>query len=119
LPTEIVGLADDGGLCHRGMPQQRTFDLERPNAVAGAFDHVASAAFEPEIAVLVAASEIAGDDPAVALDVARRLRIVPIPQPIPLPRLAPAAERAHLPVRQPAACCVDTRQPIARRWKPI
>src|SRR5262245_48214965 len=53
LPAERVRLADDGRLGHRGVLDQRRLDLERPDPVRRAVDHVVGAAHEPEIAVVV------------------------------------------------------------------
>src|SRR5207247_2255596 len=97
LPAQDVSLTDDSGLSHRGMSQQSTFDLEWPDAVAGTLDHVADATFEPEISVLVATGEVAGHYPAVALQIARCLRIIPIAQPVALVRIA---RETDLPIRQ-------------------
>ena len=46
-----VGFADDGGFDDGGVFDQRAFDVERADAVAGAGDDVVAAADEAEIAV--------------------------------------------------------------------
>src|SRR6266487_4065441 len=52
LPALRVGLANDGGLGHGGVLDQRGFDLERSDPVGRRDDHVVGATHEPEIPVL-------------------------------------------------------------------
>src|SRR5262245_34228796 len=58
LTAQRVRRADHRGFCDRGMLEEHALDLERTDAVSRALDHVVGAAFEPEVPVLVAASEI-------------------------------------------------------------
>ena len=55
LHRDGVRLADDSGLGHRGVLEERALDLERPDEVPGRFDDVVGAPDEPEVAVRVAA----------------------------------------------------------------
>ena len=82
LAAQRVGHADGRRLRHRAVPEDGAFDLERPDAIAGAFDDVVGAALEPEIAVGVATAEIAGAGPAAALQRRGRRRVVPVAQEI-------------------------------------
>src|SRR5579875_382176 len=62
---ERVGAANDGGLAHGGMRQQRLLDLARWDGLAPAFDHIAQAAREKHVALLILVAEIAGTEPSV------------------------------------------------------
>ena len=63
LAGHRVGLADHAGLGDRRVLHQRALDLERPDQMAGGFDHVVGAADEPVVAFRVAHREIAGQVP--------------------------------------------------------
>src|SRR6266550_2025681 len=73
LPAKRIGRADHGGLGHVGVTQDRALDLEGPDAVPRALDDVIAPALEPEVAVSVAASQIADRHPAAAPHRARAL----------------------------------------------
>ena len=60
LPGDRVGHADHARLGDRRVLEQRALDLERPDQVAGRLDDVVAAPDEPEVAVVVAAREVAG-----------------------------------------------------------
>ena len=55
-----VGLADRTGKCHRRMTQQRFFDLGRVDIVTAADDHILGPPGDPQIAVIIQTSQIAG-----------------------------------------------------------
>ena len=57
---EFVRAADGGGFGDGGMADQRTFDFDRAQAVAGDVQHVVDAAHDPVVAVGVAAGVVAG-----------------------------------------------------------
>ena len=61
LALDVVRIADDGGLRHLGVRDQRALDLGRAHAVARDVDHVVDAAGDPVIAVRVAAAAVAGE----------------------------------------------------------
>ena len=61
LALDVVRIADDGGLRHLRMRDQRALDLGGAEAVAGDVDHVVDAAGDPVIAVRVAAAAVAGE----------------------------------------------------------
>ena len=61
LALDVVRIADDRGLRHLRVRDQRALDLGRAHAVAGDVDHVVDAAGDPVIAVLVAAAAVAGE----------------------------------------------------------
>ena len=61
LALDGVRIADDGGLRHLVVGDQRRFDLGRAHAVAGDVDDVVDAAGDPVVAVLVAAAAVAGE----------------------------------------------------------
>ena len=61
LALDVVRIADDGGLRHLRMRDQRRFHLRRAHAVAGDVDHVVDAAGDPVIAVRVAPAAVAGE----------------------------------------------------------
>ena len=60
LARDRVGLADDARLRDGRVLHQRALDLERADQVAGRLDDVVGAADEPEVAVGVAARQVAG-----------------------------------------------------------
>ncbi len=63
-------VADDGGLGHCGVLDQRAFHLGGAHAVAGYVNHVIDAACDPVIAVLVAAAAVAGEvHPGIGFEV--------------------------------------------------
>ena len=61
----IVG-GDDRGLGDLGMAEEDRLDLSRAHVVAGGHDQVVVAPDEPEVAVLVAAEDVAGREPFAA-----------------------------------------------------
>src|SRR5258706_1653980 len=73
-----VGLADHRRVRHRGMLHQAALDLSRPDAVAGALDHVVGASLVPEVADLVHAALVAGQAPVADELLARRFRGLPV-----------------------------------------
>ena len=60
------------------MAQQRLLDLARPDAVAGRGDHIVGATAVPEVAVLVAHTEIPGQQPVAGELVPGGHRVVPV-----------------------------------------
>ena len=61
LALDVVREADDGGLGHAFMRDERAFDLGRAHAMAGNVDHIIDAAGDPIIAVRIAAAAITGE----------------------------------------------------------
>ena len=61
LAFELVGPADGRGFGHVGMDDERTFDFDRAQAVAGDVEHVVDAAHDPVVAVVVVAGVVAGE----------------------------------------------------------
>ena len=61
LALDVVRIADDGGLRHFRMRDQRAFDFGGAEAMAGDVDDVVDAAGDPVIAVVVAAAAVAGE----------------------------------------------------------
>ncbi len=72
LALDVVRIADHGGLRHFRMRDQRAFHFGSAHAMAGDVDHVVDAADDPVIAVLVAATAVAGE---VVADVSREIRL--------------------------------------------
>ena len=64
-PVVLVGGADDGGLGHPGVPDERGLDLGGGDAVPGDVHHVVDAAEHPDLAVRVVAGAVAGEVPAL------------------------------------------------------
>ena len=64
LAGRLVVAADDRGLGHRGVLDERRLDLGRRDAVAGDVHDVVDAAEQPEVAVVVALGAVAGEVPA-------------------------------------------------------
>jgi hypothetical protein len=60
------------------VPGERVLNFGRTDAIAATGDDVVSASLKPEIAVVVADAEIAGDQPAIGIFVAGRFRVAPI-----------------------------------------
>ena len=65
LARHRVGHADHAGLGDGRVLHERALHLERADEVARGLDHVVGAADEPEVAVVVALREVAGQVPAV------------------------------------------------------
>ena len=63
---ELVGPADGGGFGHVRMADERAFDLDRAQPMAGDVEHVVDAAHDPVVAVVVAAGVVAGQVLAAA-----------------------------------------------------
>ena len=61
LALDLVRAADDGGLGHARMIDQRALDFHRADAVPGDVQHVVDAAEQPEVAVVVALGAVAGE----------------------------------------------------------
>ena len=61
LALDVVRIADDRGLRHFRMRDQRALDFGGAEAMARDVDHVVDAAGDPVIAVLVAAAAVAGE----------------------------------------------------------
>src|SRR5262245_58181 len=64
LTPQGIGLADHAGLGHRGVRDERGFDLEGPDPFARRIDHVVGSALEPEVTVHVDVRRVAGEVPA-------------------------------------------------------
>ena len=79
----LVGLGNDGPLGDRGVFAQRRLDLEGADAVARRDDDVVGAALEPEVTVLVAVADVAGEIPlavrSVDETVGGLVRFLPVP----------------------------------------
>ena len=73
-----IGHADHRRQYDGRMPDQCVLDLGRTDAITAAGDDIVGAALKPEIAVVIAHSEIAGDQPAIGVFVAGRLRVAPV-----------------------------------------
>src|SRR5262249_21412067 len=116
--AQRISLAGDCGLGDPGVPQERTFDLEWTDPVASALDHVTGATLKPEVSIGVAARQVSSDDPAVALCFTRRLRLVPIAQPIPVVCLACAPKQTGLTIGEFLAGFVDGCHALAWRGQP-
>src|SRR5262245_42423192 len=78
LPAGRVRLADDGGLSDGGVLDQCGLDLERPDPVRRAVDHVVGAADEPEVPVVVHRGAVTGDVPVAAVALLGRLGVPPV-----------------------------------------
>src|SRR6266542_1902906 len=63
LTTHRVGLGHDRRFQHCGVLDQRAFDFEWPDAVAGTLDHVIAAAHKPVVALRVAHGPVASQIP--------------------------------------------------------
>ena len=63
LTLEVVGHADDRGHRHGIVRAERSLDLAWTDAIAGGLDHVVLAGHEPEVAVFVLDTEVAGEEP--------------------------------------------------------
>ena len=78
LPANLVRDARDGALHNRRVRHQRALHLEGADAITGALDHVVGAAHVPEVAVLVAPSDVARVIDAVVPGLTRALRVAVI-----------------------------------------
>src|SRR5262245_4157117 len=78
VPVVWVGGANDGGGGDRRMFREHRLDLAGRDVRRAADDDVLAPAGEPVPAVVVAAGEVAGDEPAVAVCRCRRGGIVPV-----------------------------------------
>ena len=67
-PSSSCGIADHGGLAHRGVLVEDLLDLARVDVVAAADDELLLAVDDEEVAVLVDAADVAGAEPAVGVD---------------------------------------------------
>ena len=72
----FVRHADDGGLLHRGMPQQHALDFDRRDVLAAADDHVLEPIADLDVAVGMDDGGVAAVEPAAAHRRGRRLRVV-------------------------------------------
>ncbi len=63
LGADLVGHAHDADHGHGGVLHQAFLDLARPDAVAARGDDVVVAALEEDVAILVDAAEVAGQQP--------------------------------------------------------
>ena len=130
LALQVVREADDGGLGHFRMGDQRAFDLGGAHAVAGDVDHVIDAAGDPVIAVLVAPGAVAGEIEAgeggeigldEALVVAVDVRIWPGQlspmQRLPSPGAFQLACRRHRRARARRRAAAGWRSRALARWR--
>ena len=81
-----VRRGDRGGLGDRGVRHERRLDLERPDPVPGADDHVVGAALEVQVPVLVLADAVAGAPGAAVTAVGPHLERAAGPWCTPSPR---------------------------------
>src|SRR5215469_6991770 len=90
VPAERIRLADDGGLRHRRVAEDRALDLEGTDPIAGALDHVVRPSLEPEVAIGVPPPEVADGHPAVAIETPRPPLVSPVAE-----RVVALGVRAH------------------------
>src|SRR5207249_7242829 len=69
---------DDAGVGDRGVLAEHRLDLSRSDTEALVLDELLLAIDDEDVALLVAAADVAGVEPAVADDVGRVLRLVPV-----------------------------------------
>ena len=77
LPFRI-GMADHAGVDDLGMFEQHALDFRRIDVLAAGNDHVLLAVVDPEIAVGVAAADVAGPIPAVVQRLAGCFLVAPV-----------------------------------------
>src|SRR5262245_48481385 len=78
LGTYLVGHADDTDHGDGGMAHQAFLDLARADAIAARGDDVVVAALEEDVAILVDAPEVAGQQPVAGELLRRRPGIAPV-----------------------------------------
>src|SRR5438270_8321484 len=74
----VVRLSDDTGVGDRGMLAQDRLDLRRSDTESFVLDELLLAIDDEHVALVVAAPNVPGVEPAVADDVCRVLRLVPV-----------------------------------------
>ena len=81
FPVDRIRKTDDARFSHVRVPDQHRFDFGRRHVGAGADDHVAEPAEDPDVSVVVELDQVPGAVPAVVGQRRRRHRgIVPIAQ---------------------------------------
>jgi hypothetical protein len=96
MTLERVWFTYYGSLGHRRVAQNGTCDFKRSNAISRTLDNVVGAPFKPKMTGVITPREITGSDPAVAKELARAFRILPITKRV-IPFLAwPLRQVPHL-----------------------